>query len=203
MKKRILYFVFDGLADWEASYALTGIEKSGMYSMKTIGFDKEIKRTMGGMSIVPDLDFIPADLGDIDFNNTAMLILPGGSAWEQKLNWQIVPLVEHCVQENIPVAAICGATIVLADLGFLENIEHTSNDIRYLEAFSPLYQGHALYQYQPCVNAGTLITASGTAALEFADEIFERLGIKNNSQLKEWFDYFRNKPVNFVEWNSR
>ena len=125
MKKKTVYlFVFDGFADWEAAYALVGINLSKAFTIKTIAIDKTHKKSMGGVSIFPDLDFLPeTDLCDIDQSNTAMLILPGGSAWEQKTNQSIAPLVLHCAEHGIPVAAICGATVFLADLGLLDAID--------------------------------------------------------------------------------
>jgi putative intracellular protease/amidase len=198
-KKTVLFFLFDGFADWEASYALVGIGKSNSYTIKTIALTKSSRKSMGGMSLVPDLDFLPeTDLKDIDSSNTAMLILPGGTAWEEKTNQAIAPLVVHCVENGIPVAAICGATVFLADLGLLDAIEHTSNDLSYLQAFSPEYQGHPFYQYQPVTVSQPIITASGTAAIEFAGAIFKSLGIIHHDQVQSWFEYFQNKAVNFT-----
>jgi putative intracellular protease/amidase len=197
-KKTVYFFVFEGFADWEPSYALVGINKSRAYTIKTIAIDKTHMRSMGGVSIFPDLDFLPGtDLNDIDPSNTAMVILPGGVAWEEKTNESIAPLVLHCIEQGIPVAAICGATVFLADLGLLDDTDHTSNDRGYLQAFSSQYQGDTFYQYRPAVSAGKLITASGTAAIGFADAIFEMLGIADHEQVKSWFQYFQNKAVNF------
>jgi putative intracellular protease/amidase len=199
MKKKTVYlFVFDGFADWEPSYALVGINKSEAYNIKTIAIDKSPTKSMGGISIFPDLDFFPdTDLKDIDSSNTAMLILPGGAAWEEKTNQSVAPLVIHCVEQGIPVAAICGATIFLADLGVLDATDHTSNDLGYLQAFSSQYQGDTFYQYRPAVTGRQLITASGTAAIGFAEAIFEMLGITHLEPVKSWFQYFQNKTVNF------
>ena len=200
MKKKTVYlFVFDGFADWEPAYALVGINKSEAYAVKTIAIDKSPVRSMGGVSIFPDLDFLPdTDLKDIDPSNTAILILPGGGAWEEKTNQSIAPLVVHCIENGIPVAAICGATIFLADLGVLDTLDHTSNDLRYLQAFSSEYQGDSFYQYRPAVSGGQVITASGTAAIGFAQAIFEMLGIADHDQVKSWLHYFQNKAVNFT-----
>ena len=200
MKKKTVYlFVFDGFADWEAAYALVGINISKAYTIKTIAIDKTHQKSMGGVSIFPDLDFLPeTDLRDIDQSNTAMLILPGGSAWEEKTNRSIAPLVLHCVEHGIPVAAVCGATIFLADLGLLDAIDHTSNDLGYLQLFSSYYKGHPFYQYRPSVACERIITASGPAAIEFAGTIFEMLGIAHADPVKSWFQYFQNKAVNFI-----
>jgi len=190
-KKTVLLFVFDGFADWEPSYALVGINKSTVYRIKTIAIDKKPVKSMGGISILPDLDFLPKiDLKDIDPYNTAMLILPGGVAWEEKTNGAIAPLVIHCIENGIPVAAICGATVFLADLGVLNALDHTSNDPGYLQAFSSQYQGEAFYQYRPAVSCRQVITANGTAAAEFAAAIFDALKISDQEAVSSWFQYF-------------
>jgi putative intracellular protease/amidase len=189
-KKNVYVFVFDGYADWEASYAMVGIIKSKHYHVRTIAIDKDIKKSMAGLSIVPDFDFLPADLRDIDNSNTAMLILPGGGAWERGQNRSIAPLVKHCAQEGIPVAAICAATVFLADLGILDSVFHTSNDPGYLSALSQGYTGHELYQYKPSVSSDGIITAGGTFAIEFAASIFDALDIYDQDNTRKWFQFF-------------
>lgn len=191
-RKRTCYlFVFDGFADYEVSLAAAGIRKSDNYQLKTIAIKKELVRSMSGMTIMPDLDFMPdTDLEDIDRDNTGMLILPGGRAWELRKNELITPLVAHCLLHGIPVAGICGATIFLAELGLLNRAEHTSNHIDWLSANSKVYRGQALYRATPSVRTEMLITANGTAATEFAQDIFESLVIGENEKVAEWFQYF-------------
>lgn len=197
-KKTVLVFVFDGMADWEPSYALVGINKSNGYQIKTVAMEKSLKKTMGEISIWPDLDFFPeADLSDLDSSTTAMLILPGGTAWEERRNHEIADLVLHCVANRIPVAAICGATIFLAELGILDGVGHTSNDLEYLQAMVPAYAGRKYYRNEAAVSDRGIITASGTSPLEFAEAVFESLDILENERVKSWFGYFQNKMVNF------
>jgi putative intracellular protease/amidase len=123
-----------------------------------------------------------------------MLILPGGTAWEHKKNDAITPLVLHCLLHGIPIAAICGATVFLADAGLLNRTLHTSNDISYLETFSRSYNG-AFYLNEPVVNAGGLITAGGTSPIEFAREIFNQLDIRAERDVADWFGYFEQHLV--------
>jgi len=190
-KRTVFFFVFDGLADWEASHALTGINKSRQFTIKTIAINKDPKRSMAGIKILPDLDFIPeVDLKDIDSTNTAMLILPGGAAWEDGGNSAIADLVLHCVQCQIPVAAICGATVFLADLQLLDAVDHTSNDLVYLRSVSSVYHGEHHYRNKASVHDQHIITANGTAAIEFAKDIFETLKIADNDEVFQWFQYF-------------
>jgi putative intracellular protease/amidase len=185
-------FLFDGFSDWEISYATVGISKSRGFRIKTISFNLEPVTSMGGLTVVPDTDFRPAsDLPDIDATNTAMLILPGGAAWEHRRNEAITPLIAHCLLNGIPVAAICGATVFLADAGLLNRTPHTSNDVNYLQAMSRTYAGQALYRSEQAVNAGGLITAGATASVEFACEIFASLDIEQERDVADWFGYFR------------
>lgn len=189
-------FLFDGFSDWEVSYASVGIQKSENFQVKTIGFTLEPVRSMGGLTVVPDSDFISTvDLADIDTSNTAMLILPGGAAWEGRLNEAISPLVAHCMLQGIPVTAIGGATVFLADLGVLNRIPHTSNDVLYLEALCPTYTGRSLYQTEPAVLTEALITASGSAPIDFAREVFTCLDILKEEAVASWFGYIERQPV--------
>lgn len=195
-KKTVYLFVFDGFADYETTLAAVGIRMSGEYQVKTIAIRKEPVRSMSGMTIMPDLDFMPdADLEDIDRDNTSMLILPGGRAWELRKNELITPLVAHCLLHGIPVAGICGATVFFAELGLLNRTAHTSNHIDWLAAKSSVYRGQSLYRATPSVKTEFLITANGTAAVEFAEDIFETLGIAENERLVGWFQYFHKEIV--------
>lgn len=193
MRKKICYlFVFDGFADYETSLAATGIRNSSDYQLRIIGIRKDPVRSMSGMTVIPDLDFMPdTDLDDIDKDSTAMLILPGGTAWEQGKNETITPMVAHCLLHGIPVAGICGATVFLAELGLLNRAVHTSNSMDYLSMHSNVYRGQALYRATQSVRTEHIITANGTAAVEFAQDIFEALGIVEEEGVSNWFQYFQ------------
>jgi transcriptional regulator GlxA family with amidase domain len=191
-KKTCYLFVFDGFADYETSLATTGIINSDSYQLKTISLHKEPVRSMSGITVTPDLDFMPdTDLQDIDSENTGMLLLPGGAAWEQGGNELITPLVAHCLLHGIPVAGICGATVFLAELGLLNRVAHTSNAMEYLSAYSKVYRGQSLYRATPSVKTDFLITANGTASVDFAEDIFATLGIAEEPHVAEWFQYFQ------------
>jgi transcriptional regulator GlxA family with amidase domain len=75
-------FVFDTLADWETGYAIAGINNldaqtnPGRYQIKTVGLTTEPVTTIGGVKILPDLTLA-------EMEPDAMLILPGGEAWDE------------------------------------------------------------------------------------------------------------------------
>jgi len=98
--------VFNGLSDWEPGLAVAEINKSQDYSVKTVGFNEDTIVTMGGISIIPD-----CTIDEINYNNAAIIILPGGGMWENDPVMDMVHVVEKFIKKNIPVAAICGTTV--------------------------------------------------------------------------------------------
>ncbi|MEO7913282.1 MAG: type 1 glutamine amidotransferase family protein [Roseiflexaceae bacterium] len=191
MEQQTIYmFVFDTLADWEAGFAMAGLNKPefqaqpGRFRVATFGISKAPVVTVGGVTILPDLA-----LDELTPERSAMLILPGGGVWDQGGNTEVLDLSKRFLAAGVPVAAICGATSGLARAGILDNLRHTSNARAYLAATG--YRGTALYQDQPAVTDGNVITASSTAPIEFAYEIFKKLDVYSDEVLEAWFGLFK------------
>ena len=183
-------FVFDTLADWEASYAIAGLNnpafptRGGPFRVRTVGLDRSPVITMGGLTIVPDMV-----LAELEPTESAMLILPGGTAWDAGELSAVTPHVARVLGAGVPIAAICGATAGLARAGMLDEVKHTSNAREYLQATQ--YCGGALYQDALAVTDSNVITAGATGALEFAGQIFRRLGVYPDAVLAAWYALFK------------
>jgi putative intracellular protease/amidase len=183
-------FVFDTLADWEPGYAVAGLNNPAFaagparYRVATVGMRREPVVTMGGVTILPDMA-----LDDLAPQQSAMLILPGGDSWDAGGNTEAAERAKEFLAAGVPVAAICGATAGLARAGILDDVEHTSNAPEYLQATG--YRGAALYRDRPAVGGGNVITASAAAALEFAYQIFKRLGVYDDTTLDAWYRLFK------------
>ncbi len=182
--------VFDGMSDWETGYATAWInnpqfqKRPGRYRVRTVGVHKKTITTMGGLCIQPDLA-----IQDLCVQESAMLILPGGAAWDEGQNSEIIQTAARFLDSGNPVAAICGATAGLARAGLLDNRRHTSNDRGYLNM--TFYKGTRLYEEAPAVTDNNLITASGMAPVDFAVHIFRHLDIYTPSVLKAWSGLFK------------
>ncbi|MCD5322213.1 MULTISPECIES: type 1 glutamine amidotransferase family protein [Pontibacillus] len=186
--KKVLVFLTDGFADWEASYVTPELNKpdTGL-QVKTVGIDRDPKVSMGGLTVLPDYR-----LQDVrDASDLAMLILPGGTGWREDKNQQAKELVATCFQKEIPVAAICDATTFLGMHGFLDHHAHTGNSLSYLKEGAPTYQGEGHYIEEQSVLDRNLITANGSAALEFSRDILKRLGVLKDEELEEWYSFFK------------
>ena len=190
MPQTVHVFVFDTLADWEPGFAVAGLnnpdgQKSpGRYEVRTVAERRDPITTTGGMRIQPDLT-----LDQVDPAASAMLILPGGDAWDHGRNQDAVEKASALLGAGVPVAAICGATAGLARGGILDDRKHTSNAPDYLAATG--YRGARLYQTADAVSDGNVITAPGTKPLEFAREIFARLDVYEDWVLDAWYGLFK------------
>ena len=188
--KTVYVYVQDTMADWEAGYALAELHSGRFFQdsaqpvrVKTCALSREPVTTMGGVRILPDVT-----VDEICLIDAAMLILPGGDGWLQLQNDMILETAAAFLAAEIPVAAICGATVALGRVGLLNHQRHTSNDLEFLRmAGGDAYTGSALYEEQPAVLDSNLITAAGTAPLEFACRIFERLDVFSPATLEAWY----------------
>jgi putative intracellular protease/amidase len=191
--------VFDTMADWELGYATAHITRRswqrdpGRFKIVTVGPTPDPITTMGGLRILPDvvLDAVrPLD--------SAMLILAGGDTWAEDAMAPFRAAARRFLEAEVPVAAICGATFGLALEGLLDDRRHTSNAAEYLAMSG--YAGGRLFDHEPVVVDGALITGSGVAPVHFAKAIFDVLGVYEPSVAESWFKLYGNRdPAGFFE----
>jgi putative intracellular protease/amidase len=200
MEQRIVHvFVFDTLADWEPAFAIAGINNPlfqahpGAYRVQTVGMTTQLVTTVGGLTIHPD-----RALADLDPAESAMLLLPGGMAWDMGKSMEAVEIAKAFVAADVAVAAICGATFGLARGGLLDTVQHTSNAREYLQATQ--YAGAAQYQQQLAVTDGNVITANSVGPIDFAYHIFKKLGLYAPETLDAWYGLFTTgDPIYFFK----
>ena len=184
--KVVYYFVFDGLVDYEAAYALVAVNNPqfqrapNSYKVMLIGENVEAITTAGGVRIVPDVT-----LPQIDIENTAMLILPGGSKWEKEGNMEVMTVVQPVLAKGGVVAAICGATLGLAKAGLLDDRKHTSNAPEYLAISG--YKGASNYIDTDAVTDDGIITAGGVFPTGFAREVVAALNLYTKEVADSWY----------------
>lgn len=187
MAKRNAYLlVFDGLADWEPAHALCLINGSDRFDVVTAGLSAAPITTMGGLRITPD-----CTLADIQPADTAILIVPGGTMWEESSQPALIDLLHRLHAAQVPIAAICGATLEIARAGLMRGRGHTSNAPGYVQDLVPEYDSAAEYVDALAVADRHVITASGLGCVEFAREIALELGIFDQPEAQIWFDMFK------------
>jgi len=196
---KIYLYVLNTLADWEISHFIAEIN-SGRFLKKNIETPKIIKVgnnltpiiTMGGLEITPDID-----VHNINLENGDLIVLPGGNTWQNEENKEIINIIHKKLDMNITVAAICGATTALAEIGILDKRKHTSNGKGFLEMMCKNYKGKDFYEDKLVVVDNNLITATGFAPLEFTYEIIKKMNLMGNNTLEAWFNLYKTKDTKY------
>jgi putative intracellular protease/amidase len=195
-------YVLNTLADWEIGYLTAEVNSKRYFSSDsidcniiTVGNNRLPITTMGGISIIPDIT-----INEMDIQRNDILILPGANTWLNSDNDEILETAKKRIENDLLVAAICGATIGLARTGSLNNKKHTSNDKDFLCKITTEYKGSDNYLAISAVNDRNLITASGQSAFEFTYEIIRTLSLFKPNTLEAWKKLnLTNEPKYFYE----
>jgi putative intracellular protease/amidase len=200
--KTVYVYLQEGLADWEAGYAVAELHSGRFFKpvaerlqVKTCALSREAITTMGGLRLLTDIT-----VDEICLSDAAMLILPGGDGWLSLQHEMILEKAASFLSVGIPVAAICAATVALGRVDLLNHHRHTSVDLEFLRMMGgDSYSGSVLYEQQPAVMDGNLITAAGTAPLEFACRILERLDVFSPATLDAWYLLHKEKRAEYYD----
>lgn len=190
MKNIVLFVLLEGFADWEAAFlasALRGGVSPGVPGSHEVCYaapgGREV-RSIGGLRVVPD-----RDLGSLPAG-CAGLILVGGTGWDKPEAAEVVPLVRAARERGLCVGAICNATAFLAAHGFLNGVRHTGNTVEMLRAWGGgNYTGAALYEERQAVSDGGIVTANGTASLEFSRACLLALGADTPERIEASYQF--------------
>lgn len=186
-EKAIYLLVVDGFSDWEPAHALAELRRGGGFRVETVGLTADPVESMGGLRVLPT-----TTVGAVDPADVAAFIIPGADRWEKgPVEPELQRLLGALDAAGVPLAVICGATIVPARLGLLRGRRHTSNGLAYLRSQVADYREAANYVDAPAVRDRGLITASGLSDVEFAREIMEELGVLSPEDRAAWAALFR------------
>ena len=188
MPNRAIYLlVVEGFADWEPAHAVAELRRHGGYRVETVGLDRNPVISMGGLRVTPS-----RTIDELDINDVAAFILPGGDRWENmSMEAELELALKQLDARNIPIAAICAATVAISRVGLLRGRRHTSNGLNYLQLHVPDYNEAQNYVAAPAVRDRGLITASGLGDIEFARELFEELNVLSAGDRELWARMFR------------
>lgn len=174
--KTALILLLNDYADWEVAYISSTINMSEEWSVKTISTQKEVK-SIGGLTTKIDylLEEIPSQYD--------LLILIGGNSWTND-DSDIINLVNNTLKNNIILGAICGSVDFMARNGLLNNFKHTGNDLSLWNTFDH-YSNKDEFQFKQAVRDKNLITANGTAPIEFEQLILESIDYAEKNEIEK------------------
>ncbi len=123
-------------------------------------------KSIGGFHTLPDYSFetIPDDY--------AALVMIGGFGWATPIADMVIPIIKNAMERGKIIGAICNAASFMAKLGFLNAVKHTGNGLEQLKLWGGSnYTNPNGYIHAQAVCDRNIVTANGSATLEFAKEL--------------------------------
>jgi len=199
MSNLVLFVLIEAFADWEGAYLTPELRNpfmnpTGSMDVKVVGLSKSPIQSMGGFHVIPDFD-----ISDVP-SQFSGLVLIGGTSWRTENAKKVLPLIQHAIQMGAVVGAICDASQFLATHGFLNHVNHTSNDLMDLLSIPKTeYNNRNQYHEVLVVRDGLFVTANGSGSLEFAKEMLVALGVYNEEQAKGYYDYYKLGHIEYMK----
>ena len=195
--KNIVFVILDEFADWEAAFLSSALNDKNItkdYTTNFASIDKNLKKSMGNLKVLPDLT-----LKEIDENDVDGLVLIGGRTWRSQIeetNTKIVELVKKFKNNpNKVVGAICDAAYFLATNGLLNDRKHTVNSFDEIKDNSNYTNSKNFVEMESVID-GNLVTAKGDSPIHFAKNVMMALGDIPEKNVNLFFDIY---TIGFVK----
>lgn len=176
--KKILCYIYEGMADFEISLLLHRLRNTGKKEIISISENTELITAQSGLSYIPD-----KTIEDItSLNDVEALVIPGGPINNNQNS--ICELSKEIIDSGRLLAAICFAPQFLGRAGILDNYQYTTScsaeKIKQLGCEDPFNRKN--YIDKRVVVDRNLITAQGYAFVDFTMEICRYLNIFESEQ---------------------
>lgn len=191
MSNEILYVLLPDYASHEVVYLAQAVasdeyalKENPSYVNKVVAPTLEPVKSIGGFRTVPDYSFetMPEDY--------AALVLIGGFGWATPVAEQIVPIVRKAIESGKIVGAICNGASFMAKAGFLNNVKHTGNGLEQLQLWGgDNYTNPDGYVHVQAVSDNNIVTANGSATLEFAKELLLLLENDTPERIEMYYQF--------------
>ena len=120
----------------------------------------------------------------------AALVLIGGFGWSTPIAKRVEPIVRKAIEKGKIVGAVCNGASFMAKGGFLNNARHTGNGLEQLKLWGgESYTNPDGYIHAQAVSDHNIVTANGSAALEFAKELLLLLENDTPERIEMYYQF--------------
>lgn len=193
MNNEILYILLPNYAAHEVVYLSQAIasdeyalKEKPKYVNKVVAPTMEPVKSIGGFRTLPDYSFetMPDDY--------AALVLIGGFGWTTPVAEQVEPIVRQAIEKRKVVGAICNGASFMAKCGFLNTVKHTGNGLEQLKIWGgDNYINPEGYTHAQAVSDKNIVTANGSATLEFAKELILLLENDVPERIEMYYQFYK------------
>lgn len=191
MSDEVLYVLLPDYAAHEVVYLSQAIasdefalKENPKYVNKVVAPTMEPVKSIGGFRTLPDYSFdtMPEDY--------AALVLIGGFGWATPVADKVTSIVSRAIEGGKVVGAICNAASFMAKHGFLNSVRHTGNGLEQLQLWGgENYTNSEGYVNAQAVADGKIVTANGSATLEFARELLMLLENDTPERIEMYYQF--------------
>lgn len=168
---RIAFVLIDPFADWEPAILAATAKSDLGDEVRWLTPGGRGVSSMGGLRASADGAY-----EDFDPASADALLFIGSPSWEAADDPAFAAAARRAAEAGIVVGGICGATLVLARAGLLDDRAHTSNSLKFLQTYGGGYRGSAHYRdVARAVSDRKVVSASGLAPVSFATEVLKLL----------------------------
>lgn len=113
-------------------------------------------------------------------------------SWHSENAYMIKPLVEKTIKKGKLLGSICDACRFLGTIGALNFGKHTANDLAELKTSAgSCYTNEDKFIARQAVRDNNIVTANGTATMEFAKEVLLALQAADEKTISAWYDFHK------------
>lgn len=192
MEKKVLFFLYPGYADFEINILSMAFHGNAPYRTVTAALQEHLAGGVtgaAGMTVMPQVAIEAVDPAEYE-----ALVIPGGNPLPLLANEELRRVVRGFQEAGKYLGAICAGPAVLADAGVLEHVSYTTSltadenpEYRDVFPWERKREAHV-------VNDGRIVTATGSAYVEFAGELLETMEFfEQDTEKQDFLDYFKNR----------
>lgn len=193
MNNEILYVLLPDYAAHEVVFLAQAIssdeyalKENPKYVNKVVAPSMEPVKSIGGFQTLPDYSF---DTMPYDY---AALVLIGGFGWTTPIADQVALIVRKAIEKGKIVGAICNGASFMAKCGFLNHVKHTGNGLEQLISWGgDNYTNPDGYVHAQAVSDKNIVTANGSASLEFAKELLLLLENDTPERVEMYYQFYK------------
>ncbi|MGG5318386.1 DJ-1/PfpI family protein [Enterococcus sp. AZ072] len=180
--KRAVFLLLEEYADWQGAYLASQLNQQKNWEIKTASIEQQVT-SLGGFTVEVDylIEKIPKKID--------VLVLIGSNSWGFKHSL-LKKIIAQALENGTPVGAICGAVDYLAQNGLLRTYYHTANDQR-IGQNAVQYTNSHQFIHKQVVQDRNLVTANGTAALEFTEALLKATAFSDEQTIERTMDLQR------------